>query len=287
MNRSFNSYFFNFSNYLFFIILGIIMLYPMWYVIMYSLSDPTSNHLNNLYLLPDKFTLDSYKYVLTESLIFTGLKNSIIITVSGTAISLIVISFAAYTFSREKLIGKNIIFGLFLFTMLFGGGLVPTYLVVKQLGMVDTLWALILPNTMNVYFMLIMIRFFRSIPSSLIESAKIDGGNEIYILFRIVLPMSTAALAAVGLFSAVGYWNDYLSGVIYINHSEHNPLQVILYSLLSQSLRASELGYENFRMTPDSIKMSTVVVALAPILIVYPFIQKHFSKGVMLGAVKG
>ena len=176
---------------------------------------------------------------------------------------------------------------MFMFTMLFSGGMIPTYMVVRRLGLVDTLWALILPNAFSVYYMLIMIRFFKSIPSSLIESAKIDGCNEIYILFKIIIPVSTAVFAAIGLFSAVGYWNEYLSGVIYINHIEKSPIQVVLYGMLKQNLMASQLGHENKQMTPETVKMCTVIVALLPILMVYPFIQKHFMKGVMLGAVKG
>ena len=140
---------------------------------------------------------------------------------------------------------------------------------------------------MNVFYMMIMMRFFKSIPASLIESAKIDGCNDVFILIRIVIPVSTAVFAAIGLFCAVGYWNEYLSGVIYINHKEKSPLQVILYGMLKENIEASQLGYERRAITPDSVKMGTVVVALLPILMVYPFIQKHFMKGVMLGAVKG
>ena len=278
---------FNVLNYCLFTVIGLITLYPMWYVLMYSLSNPNLKRLNSMFLVPVGFTLETYRYVLSQQSILTGFKNTIFIVVMGTALSLMVVSLAAYPLSRERFLGKNLIFGLFMFTMLFNGGMVPTYLVVQKLGLVDSLWALILPGIMSVYYMLIMIRFFKNIPSSLIESAKIDGCNDMFILFRIVMPMSTAAFAAIGLFCAVGYWNDYLSSVIYINSLDKRPIQLVLYGLLRQNLAASQFGFENPILTPDTIKMATVIVALLPIVIVYPFIQKHFMKGVTLGAVKG
>lgn len=287
IGNSLGSKIFNIFNYSLFTLLGLITLYPMWYVLMYSLSDPHMRRLNSIFLVPAGFTLETYKYVLSQQMILTGYKNTMFIVIMGTALSLLVVSLAAYPLSREKLLGKNIIFSIFMFTMLFDGGMIPTYLVVQKLGLVDNLWALILPGIMSVYYMLIMIRFFRSIPVSLIESAKIDGCNDIFILFRIIIPMSTAVFAAIGLFCAVGSWNEYLSSVIYINSQEKRPIQLVLYGLLKQNLAASQFGFESPVLTPETIKMATVIVALLPIIVVYPFIQKHFMKGVMLGAVKG
>lgn len=261
MNKHSSETAFQIFSILFFVIVGIVMIYPMWYVIMYSLSDPTIHRLNNLYLLPDKFTLDSYKFVFGQKMIYNGYRNTLFISFMGTVFNLFIISFTAYPLSKEKLTGKRIIFGYFLFTMLFNGGMIPTYLVVRQLGMVDKLWALFIPNAMNVFYLMVMIRFFKSISSSIIDSAKIDGCNEMYILLKIVFPLSTSVLAAIGLFCVVGYWNEYLSGVIYINSPGKRPLQVILYSMLRSTIVAQELGYEQMTITPESLKMSVVVVS--------------------------
>lgn len=274
-------------NYSFFVLLAIIMLYPLWYVIMYSFSDPNAPSLNGLYLWPVKFSLVTYKYVLGQSNIITGTMVSVFITVFGTVIGLLATALAAYPLSKEKMIGKKAIFGYFLFTMLFHGGMVPTYIVVRQLGMIDSLWALILPGCVSTYYMLILIKFYQGIPSSLFESARIDGANELYVFFKIVFPLSTAAFAAIGLFFAVGYWNDYLSAAIYINSSEKYPLQMVIYGMLTTNINAAQMGAKKTSVTPMALKMSAVVISLLPILIVYPFVQKYFMTGVMLGSVKG
>lgn len=263
------------------------MLYPFWYVFMYSLSDPGRTVINNLFLVPSHFTLNAYKYVLSQPLIYSAYRNTLFITLAGTAVNLLVTSFMAYALSMDRVTGKKIVLKLLIFSMLFSGGLIPTYLVVRQFGLIDSLWSLIIPNALSVYYTLIMIRFFRSIPASLLESAKIDGCNDIYILFRIVLPLSTAAITAIGLFYAVGHWNEYLTAILYINKAQKNPLQVILYNMLTENIQARQAGMTDDALTPQSLKMSAVIVALAPIMMVYPFLQKHFMKGVLLGSVKG
>jgi len=290
MQRSFgfSDKVFNFFNYVIFIIIGILMLYPLWFVLMFSFSNPKAAKMNNFYLLPTQFNLDSYRFVLSRDLIYTGYLNTIFVTVIGTILCLTVLSFAAYPLSRIRLRGKKFFLLFFLFTMYFSGGMVPTYMVIRQLGLIDSLWALILPRVVSIYFMLIIIRFFQAIPDSLIESAKLDGCNDIMVLFRIVLPTSTSVLAAIGLFSAVSFWNEYLIGVMYINSMEKSPIQVILYQMLRETIMPANLGgFEQSGMTPESVKMSLVIVALMPIIMIYPFLQKHFMSGVMLGAVKG
>lgn len=279
---------FNVFNIGFFILAAIITLYPVWYVIMYSFSDPNYTELNSLYLLPSHFTLSTYEYVIKQPAIFAGYKNTIFITVVGTAINLLLTLATAYPFSRRKMIGKNIFFNLLLFTMLFGGGMIPSYLVVKATGLMDTLWALIIPGAFSPYYVIIMVKFIKGIPESLIESAKMDGCNDIFILFRIIMPLSTACLAAIGLFYAVGHWNEYFSGVIYINDPDKKPLQVILNAMLNQNVLGSNVGIKRGQLvTPMSMKMASVMVVLAPILVVYPFLQKYFSKGVLIGSIKG
>ena len=286
VSNAINRSVFHIFNYAFFIILAIFMIYPLWYVIMYSFSDPEVIVLRSMYLLPERFSLATYKYVLRQPTIYSGIYNSLFVTVVGTTVNLLVITFTAYSLSRDNLFGKKGIFVFFIFTMLFSGGLVPTYLVVRQFGLIDSLWALILPGALSVYYLLIMMRFFKGIPASLFDSAKLDGASEFYIVFKIVLPLSKAALAAIGLFCAVGHWNQYFDGLIYLNSMEKYPLALILYGMLKRTISPVATGIRVV-VTPINIKMSAIVISLLPILMVYPFIQKHFMSGVMLGSVKG
>lgn len=279
---------FDFANYTFFLILAFSMLYPFWYIIMFSISVPGhASGLSHFYFWPQGFSLATYEYILRYSVILTGLKNTLIVTAAGTAVNLLMTSLTAYPLSQQ-LRGKGPLSNFILFTMIFSGGIIPTYVVVRAFGMVDTLWALFIPSAISVYYLLIMIKFFRGIPVGLIESAKIDGYNDIFILLRIVLPLSTAVLASLGLFYAVAHWNAYLPGVIYINDREKRVLQVILRAMLyEESLRGVIGRMDASATTPQSMKMAAVVISLLPILMVYPFIQKYFMKGIMIGAVKG
>jgi len=274
-------------NYSFFVLMAILMLYPIWYVLMYSLSDPAKESLNNYYLIPDGFTLQTYLYVLKLPHIIIGYKNTIFVTVAGTAISLFLTVITAYPFSKKDLIGKKYFFGMMLVTMLFYGGVIPTYMVVRSLGLTDTLWALIIPNALSVFNILVMVKFFKGIPESLIESAKIDGYNDISILIKIVLPLSTAVLASIGLFYAVGRWNEYLSCALYITSREKKVLQVILRGMLTEDSLGAQTGQLGLTTTPHVLRMAAIIITLVPILCVYPVIQKHFMKGLLIGAVKG
>lgn len=287
MNRHRENRLFPFMNYTFFVLLGILMLYPFWYVLMFSLNDPLHASANKLNLYPEYFSWVTYKYVLTRSFIYTGFKNTLLVTIGGTLISMILTIGCAYPLAKESLRGRKPIFFLMFFTMLFNGGLIPTYIIVKQLHMVNTLWALMLPSAVSVYNMLIMIRFFKGIPVELIESAKMDGANDWYILFRVVLPLSNAVNASIGLIYAVTRWNEFLPGVIYINDSSKKVLQVILNGMLREDTLAGQSGLAEFTSSPESIKMAAVVISMLPILIIYPFLQKYFVKGMLIGAVKG
>lgn len=272
-----------------YIVMGIvliIMIYPLWYVLMYSLSDSSRITLNSYYLIPDGFTLENFGKVLSQKIIYNGFKNSFIVVSSGTVISLLVTATTAFPLSR-KFVGKKIITLAILFTMIFYAGMIPTYLLVRSLHMTNTLWALILPLSISVYNLLVMKKFFEGIPESLFESAFIDGYNDIAVFVKIVLPLSKAVLAAIGLFYAVSYWNAFLPGMIYLTDRQKWPLQVALVNLLrAENMFEDELMMQA-TVSRDAFKMASVIVTLAPILLVYPFLQKHFVKGVMLGSVKG
>lgn len=274
-------------NYAFFVFLSLIMLYPLWYVLMFSLSAPNRSSINNYYLIPDGFSLVTYKYVLNEPSIIMGFKNSAFVTIIGTFLCLLMTAITAYPLSRDNLTGKRFFFNMMFFTMLFNGGLIPTYLVVRAVGLNDSLWALIIPASISVYNMLIMIKFFKNIPVSLIESAKIDGYSDISIFIKIVLPLSRAVLSSIGLFCAVALWNTYLSGVIYIVDTKKRVLMVIIRAMIEQESLAAQVGILDTYVTPQNLKMAAIIVTLLPIICVYPFLQKYFAKGVMLGSVKG
>lgn len=289
MNKIKGSTAFNIFNYTLFIIVGILMLYPFWYVLMFSLSGSDKAVINNYYFLPNGLSFETYANIFNNGVIFTGYRNSIFVTVVGTALNLILTTMTAYPLAlAKKLPGRNLIFNLIIFTMVFHAGMIPNYLVVKSLGMVDSLWALIIPGGISVFNLLIMVKFFKGIPDSLIESAKIDGYNDFSILIKIVLPLSPAVIAALGLFYAVGHWNDFLMGLIYINDNKKQVLQVILRSMLTQEQLASVLQMDNSDFkSPENLRMAAVIVTALPIMLVYPFLQKHFMKGIMLGSVKG
>ena len=273
-------------NYLLFIVIGIIMVYPFWYVVMYSFSDPTQSSLSRLYLLPQGFTLESYKYAFSKKILFTGFFNSVFLTVVGTCVNMLLTICLAYPLSRDKLPGKKYFSAFVVFPMLFNGGMIPTYLVIKQFGLMDSLWSLIASLAINVYNLLILSKFFKSIPESLIEAAKIDGCGDVMTLVKIILPLSKASLATISLFYAVQHWNEFLRATIYINTDSKWPLQVVLRNIIDMVANDLNSGGEVF-MNPENFKMATIVITVFPIICVYPFLQKHFTQGVMMGSVKG
>ena len=273
-------------NYLLFIVIGIIMVYPFWYVVMYSFSDPTQSSLSSLYLLPQGFTLESYKYAFSKKILFTGFFNSVFLTVVGTCVNMLLTICLAYPLSRDKLPGKKYFSAFVVFPMLFNGGMIPTYLVIKQFGLMDSLWSLIASLAINVYNLLILSKFFKSIPESLIEAAKIDGCGDVMTLVKIILPLSKASLATISLFYAVQHWNEFLRATIYINTDSKWPLQVVLRNIIDMVANDLNRGGEVF-MNPENFKMATIVITVFPIICVYPFLQKHFTQGVMMGSVKG
>lgn len=275
--------------YVFIVVLSLICLYPFVNVIAYSLSGADAVLAHEVTILPKDFTLAAYKNIIARPTIWIALRVTVIVTLLGTALGLVLTTAAAYALSRKNLPGRKVLSGFILFTMYFSGGIIPTFLVVKNLGMYDTLSALIIPNAMSVFNFVIMRTFFRELPSELDEAAQIDGATEMQVLFRIVLPLSVPILATIGLFYAVQYWNDYFQSLLYIIDPDKFTLQLRLRSLLQTELNtdiSNSEGIGNQVMT-QSLKMASVAVATIPIIVVYPWLQKYFVKGMMLGSVKG
>jgi ABC-type sugar transport system, permease component len=236
-------------------------------------------------LIPRSITFDAYRKLLTESNVPQAFGITTFITVVGTLLNLAVTSLMAYPLSRKQLPGRNLFLMLIVFTLLFSGGIIPTYLVVKSLGLLDSVWSMILPNMVWSFNVLIMKSFYETLPEELFESARMDGAKEFRILARIVLPLSVPVSLTIGLFYAVGHWNEFFQAIMYVTDRELFPLQVIVREILIQTQQPLE-NAEN--MTPtETLQMASVILASLPIIVVYPFLQKHFTKGMLLGSVKG
>jgi putative aldouronate transport system permease protein len=282
LQRTLGEKFFETINYIVLALIALLTILPFIYVIIASFGSDNQ-------VWPTHYSLGAYQYIFATRTFVKSLGVSIYITLLGTFLSLAATSLMAYSLSFKQLPGRSKFMLLILFTMLFQGGLIPTYFVVKQLHMVDTFWALMIPGLISAFNLIIMRDFFASVPFELIESAKIDGAHEITVLLRIVLPLSLPSLAAFGLFYAVGIWNQYFSAIIYINSPEKWPVQVLLRQIVvlaSGGLGDSSAG-ETVAFYGQSVKMAVIVVSTIPILLVYPFLQKHFAKGVLMGSVKG
>lgn len=266
-------------------------LYPFWYVVIVSFSDGKAVLGGRVSIIPVGFTLDTYKVILKDSSILTSFKNTIIYTGLGTAINLFVTSMCAYPLSRPNLKGKGIFMKLIVFTMFFSGGMIPTYLVVYQLHLIDTIWAMVLPSAISTYNMIVMRTFFMGIPEELHESAELDGANDLQVLFRVVLPLSKPIMATMLLFYAVGHWNSYMDALLYLNSKRLFPLQSILRNMVVDGqftdAQMSVGGGSSFTVIETTMKYATIVISTVPILMIYPFVQKYFVKGVMVGSLKG
>lgn len=274
------------------LLLSIVMIYPMWYVVCASLSDSSELlRLNGILLTPLGFNLEAYKSVIENSMIIKGFLNTVIIVSAGVVVNIIMTSITAYFLSQNNVYTQKFFMKMIVFTMYFSGGMIPSYLLItKTLGMHDSLLALILPSAISTYNMIIMRTSFINIPDSLIESAKLDGADHMTILFRIVLPLSKAILAVMVLFYAVQHWNSWFQASIYLKTRSKFPLQLILREILIQNdVNSMAVGsaMDSAYQIGESIKYAIIVVATVPILIVYPFLQRYFTTGVMIGAVKG
>ena len=265
-------------------------LYPFMFVISRSLMSDTERALRPFALFPKEIDLEAYRFILgTKSLLFRAYQITLFRTIVGTLLSLLVESMFAYVIAKKTYPLRKPLTVMIAFTLWFSGGLIPTFLLVRSVGLFNTVWVYIVPKLMVAWNILIMRNFFAQIPDSLEESAKMDGANEAAILFRIVIPLSTAVLATMSLFHAVWHWNEWFSAVIYVNNSRLWPVQVVLRGILDSARQNDLLDELNPSDKPPtvSVQMAMIVVVAFPIMVFYPFIQKHFTKGILIGSIKG
>lgn len=284
---------FNILNYTILILVTLIVLYPLLFVLSASFSDPQTVLRGEMLLWPKGFNLNSYVKIFQNQDIISGFTNTLIYTSLGTLINLTMTILAAYPLSRKDFVGRNAIMALLVFTMFFSGGLIPTYLLIKNLGMLNSLWVMIIPNAVSIWNIIIMRTFFQqSIPNELQEAATIDGCSNIKILTRIILPLSMPIIAVTILFYAVGHWNAFFNALLYLSDKEKFPLQLILREILIQGqtndmVKMSTESAIKQQREVEGIKYAVLVVANLPVLALYPFLQRYFVKGVMIGAIKG
>ena len=292
--RSLSRKTFNVANIIFLCLLSITCLLPMVHVLALSLSDKSIADAGLISLWPQGTNLDSYRYILRTSEFFNGFRISVIRVFLGLAINLLLVVMTAYPLSKDNksFRGRTYIVWYFVFTMLFGGGLIPLYMTVQSTKIMDTIWALILPGALPVYNLVLMINFFRTLPKELEESALIDGAGHWTILWRIYIPLSMAGIATIALFITVGHWNSWFDGLIFMNSTENYPLQSYLQTVIVGLTNAltTKVFSENWRMlakiSDRTVKAAQIFIAAVPILAVYPFLQKYFVKGLVLGSVK-
>ncbi|MDQ0875553.1 putative aldouronate transport system permease protein [Paenibacillus sp. V4I3] len=276
-------------NHIFFILMGLSTIFPFINLIAKSLSSEAAVVSGMVTLYPIDFQIGTYKYVASNSLFLNAFMVSITVTLIGSLLALFMTTLAAYPLSKPRMRGRKFFIIMYLFTMLFSGGLIPTYLLMHKLNLIDKLPVLFLPLMINVYNMLIVKSYFESLPDSLEESAKMDGASNMTILVRIILPLSMPVLATIALFYAVTFWNDYFTSLIYINSVEMKPLQLYLKELFVSSTDAFMRTNidASLNVSPQSIQAASIILATLPIIFVYPFLQKYFVKGVLVGSVKG
>lgn len=283
-----------FVNYILLSLLLVVVLYPLLYIVSCSFSSGDALMSGKVKFLPVGFTLDGYKAVFEYTSIWVGYGNSILYTVLGTIISVTLVLLAAYPLSREDFKGKKLFTALFLFTMMFSGGLIPSYLLIRNLGLIDTMWAVILPGSVSAYNMLVARTFFKqTIAKELMEAAEMDGCPDFKFFVSIVLPLSKPIIAVISLWVAVSLWNAYFTPMIYFNSEEKFPLQLVLRRILlmsqvdfsTSSVDPQQLARNQY--LSEMLKYGTIIVSSLPLMIVYPFLQKYFVKGVMIGSVKG
>ena len=281
---------FDIVNYTLLTLIMVIVLYPVLYIVAASFSDPQAVVSGEVFILPVRPTLRGYEAVFKNKKILTGFANSVYYLVVGTLLNLVMTMLCAYPLSRKEFYGRGIFTGIVVFTMFFDAGIISNYMVVQSAGLMNSIWAIILPGAINVWYMIIMRTFFSDIPEELFESARLDGANDLTIFVKMVLPLSKAVLATMVLFYAVGFWNQWLQPLIYLNDRSRFPMQLILRNIvlgtdaaLSKSMSASA----DMATMSLNIKYAVIFITILPILMVYPFVQKYFVKGVMVGSVKG
>jgi putative aldouronate transport system permease protein len=267
-------------------------LFPLYYVFIVSIT-PYVEVLKNggFIIFPETITFDAYKEIFSSKRVPDALKITVFITVVGTFLNLAVTVLLAYPLSKKFLGGRNVFLLAIVFTMLFSGGLIPSYLVVRGIGLYNTIWAMIIPGLVSTFNMLIMKTYFENLPDELEDAAKVDGSGQIQTLILIILPLSMPIIATLGLFYGVGHWNEYFKGIMYVTDRELAPIQVVLRNMIQSPNVSQELMMTNVAdmtpLPPETVKMATVTVAIIPILIIYPFLQRYFIKGMLIGAIKG
>ncbi len=287
IRRSVGSHIFDTVNIAFLVLLAFLTLYPFWDCLIVSVSSVKSYLSSGIHLWPGEWAFDGYLYMLGKKELWQSYANSIFITLVGTSINMLITTMAAYVLSRTYLKGRRVLMFFAVFTMMFSGGIIPLYIVIQKLKLMNSLWAMILPSAINTYNLIILRNFFHSLPRELEESAFLDGCTDIGVLFRIMLPISKPALATISLFYAVANWNEFFAAVMYINEKKKWPLQLFLRSMLFENDAAYSSGGENLFLLGQPMKMAAVMMAIIPIMCMYPFFQKYFTKGALLGAVKG
>ena len=291
IHRSVGEHIFDVFNISLMILIALSIIYPFWNLMIQSFNDGYTN-VNELRLWPARFTTRNYAYVLENQYIWSGYRETLIRTVSGTLLSLLATIFGAYATSKKYLPMRKLFTLMIVIPMFFSGGLIPSYLWNVQLGLRNTRWALILPGLISSYNLIVMRNFFQGVPADLEESARIDGANNIRILFSIYLPVSSAVIATITLWIMVGHWNSWFDATIYINKAELYPLQVVLRRILLEGTQqlmdiSPNIGEDAQAASPDNVKAATVFVCMLPIMCLYPFLQKYFVKGTLVGAIKG
>jgi putative aldouronate transport system permease protein len=290
--RTVGDWIFDTINYLLLLSLVVVTLFPLWHVLVTSFASPEAiTKYGSTLIWPDGFNLKSYTYVFSNPMIGIGYRNTIMLVIVGTTLSMLMTCFGAYALSCRWLMGRKFLMLLVTIPMFFGGGLIPSYLLVRQLGLYNSFAALILPGVVSSWNMIMVRTFFQGIPDSMSESARIDGANDFHILFRILIPVSIPIMAVMILFYAVGYWNAWFGASIYLKDRSKFPLQLVMRGILiSGSQRDFDTGYisgANKTQIFKGLKYATVIVSTVPILCVYPFLQKYFVKGILVGSLKG
>lgn len=268
-------------------IVAIVTVYPVLYIVVISFSDTASIVQNKVFLWPKGFNLDAYKEILASPKIPRAYMNTILYTVVGTAINLLMTAVAAYPLSRPGFFGRKYFMIAIVLTMFLNGGMIPTFLIVQKLHLIDSMWALVIPNAIWTIELLILKSFYEAMSSSLRESAVIDGASEYRILFSIIIPLSKPALASIGLFYFMGHWNSFFLPMIYLNDMKLYPLQVVLRDMLFFDMSKESGLVDQAALAPQAVKNATIFISMVPVLLIYPFAQRYFAKGIMLGSEKG
>ncbi|WP_261301476.1 carbohydrate ABC transporter permease [Paenibacillus andongensis] len=280
--------------YVFLFLVFIATFYPFWNILVLSLNSAEDTIRGGVYFWPRVFSLTSYVQILGDQEIINGVKVTLARTLIGTPLAVLVICLLSYPLSKRDLVGGKFITLFFIFTMYFGGGLIPYYMILKSLHLIDTFWVYIAPGLMNVFYMILVRTFIQQLPGELDESAKMDGANDLQIFVKIVLPLTTPVLATIGLFTAIGHWNSWFDSYVFTYKPELKTLQAVLVKILNQYQTSSMVSdaqqmadsAKRLAVSSDSIRMAATIVATLPIVIVYPFLQKYFVKGMTVGAVK-